>query len=200
MTFFPDPIKPSEGRQDDAYKVNPIEADPYKKGSFLQDQGQEKRSNFFAIFLVFLRYLIQIFNGKNSGQRGKTSLTGLLRGLETFKALLVQMQRVDQSENSMFCAALSIAWVDLFQETQVLSHIKEKQRIDLKGLVSLIDDINYFPRDKEHQLGYYLSRYAGNRWLPFPFREILRDLHLDHQTNGEKSILSQWIQTIDTLL
>ena len=198
MTFFPDPIKPSEGRQDDTYKVNAIEADPHKKETRdFQSQTNERKWKTWAVFLNLLTRFFPFFNGK---KEENDEMSPFSKHLQTIKALFVQIQQVDQSANSLFCEELSNAWIALIQEAHVLSHTKQKGAIDLKAFLSLIDEIQHFPKDTEHQLGYYLSNYAGSRWLPVPFRDILKRLHVDEEVNQKTSVLSQWIQTIDHLL
>jgi hypothetical protein len=41
----------------------------------------------------------------------------------------------------------------------------------------MIEAINHYPEKGDHSLGYYLSSSTGENWIPFPFMEILRNLH-----------------------
>lgn len=204
MTFFPEPIRPSEGREDDEYRVNPIEADRHTKESFnieeLEGQERKKRMNLYGAFLVYFKKLLDRFDTSEQGAAKALSNEGLSGNLKEFKILLSLIQDFDQSENSSFCQQLSEGWMRLLQDVQVSSISKRKQEIDLKQLSLLMKDINHYPSNEEHKLGYYLSNYAGESWLPLPFRDILKHLYSDHVVNKKNSILSKWIQTIENLL
>ena len=201
MTFFPEPLRPSEGREDDKYRVNPIEADRHARESFqIEEEERKKRVNLYGAFLVYFNKLIDRFD--TSGERTAKAISneGLPGNVKEFKVLLEIIRDLDQSENSQFCQQFSEAWVRLLQDVQVLSHTKRKQEIDLKKLSVLMTDIDHYPPNEEHKLGYYLSNYAGEDWLPLPFRDILKQLYSDHVVNEKNSILNKWIQLIEDLL
>lgn len=204
MTFFPEPLKPSEGRQDDEYRVNPIEADRHAKESFnveeFEKEERKKRVNLYGAFLVYFKKLLDRFDTSEQGTAKAISNEGLPGNLKEFKVLLGMIQNIDQSENSGFCQQLSEAWASLLQDVQVYSISKRNQEIDLKQLSLLMTDINHYPQSEQHKLGYYLSNYAGETWLPLPFRDILKGLYSDHVVNQKNSVLSQWIQMIEDLL
>ncbi|MCB1083557.1 MAG: hypothetical protein H7A41_01735 [Chlamydiales bacterium] len=204
MTFFPEPLRPSEGRQDDEYRVNPIEADPQPRESFNIEEFEElerkKRVNLYGAFLVYFKKLLDRFDTSKQGTAKAISNEGLPGNLKEFKVLLGIIQDLDQSENSSFCQQLSEAWVRLLQDAQVSSISKRSQEIDLKKLSLLMTDIDHYPPNEEHRLGYYLSNYAGETWLPLPFRDILKQLYSDHVVNQKNSILSKWVQMIEDLL
>ena len=68
MTFFPDPLRPSEGREEDKYRVNPIEADKKGKENLFDKLPEgKKRPKAYTAFLVFIDKLTKAF-GK--GQKG----------------------------------------------------------------------------------------------------------------------------------
>ena len=201
MTFFPEPLRPSEGREDDKYRVNPIEADRNAKEPFqVEEEERKKRVNLYGAFLVHFNKLISRFDTSDKGTEKAISDTGLIGNIKEFKTLLEIIRDVDQSENSQFCQQFSEAWVRLLQDVQVLSHTKRKQDVDVKQLSILMTDIEHYPPNEEHKLGFYLSHFAGEDWLPLPFREILKQLHSDQIVNQKNSILSNWIQLIEDLL
>ena len=68
MTFFPEPLRPSEGRQDDEYHVNPIEADRNPKEPFqIEEEERKKRVNLYGAFLVYFNKLINQFDTSSEG-------------------------------------------------------------------------------------------------------------------------------------
>ena len=65
---------------------------------------------------------------------------------------------------------------------------------------NFIESVQKYPENDEHSLGYYLTEYAGSDWLPFPFMEILQNLHFSHQTDPHNSYLSQWVKTLKEII
>ena len=63
----------------------------------------------------------------------------------------------------------------------------------------LIEEMRLYPLGADHTLGYYLSEYVGQEWLPFPFIDILSTLHKEYQENAS-SILGGWISLLDALV
>ncbi|NGX32738.1 MAG: hypothetical protein K1060chlam4_00788, partial [Candidatus Anoxychlamydiales bacterium] len=64
----------------------------------------------------------------------------------------------------------------------------------------IIDEINEYPKNSEFTLGYYISEFAGYSWVPFPYMEMLQNLHLEDKKDPINSHLSHWISIIDELL
>ena len=61
-------------------------------------------------------------------------------------------------------------------------------------------EINTYPKNSEFSLGFYLSEFAGYKWIPFPYINMLKDLHIEVQKKKENSHLSKWISTLNDLL
>ncbi|MEM8727285.1 MAG: hypothetical protein AAGE99_01020 [Chlamydiota bacterium] len=204
MTFFPEPLKPSEGREDDEYRVNPIEADRHARESFdierFDDDERKKRGALYGSLLIYFKKFLDRFDTTEQGSAKVFSNNGLPGNLQQFKALLAVIQHSDQSKNSRFCQQLSEVWIHLVQDMQVSSISKRTQEIDLKSLTLIMTAIEHYPEDEQHKLGHYLSNYAGESWLPIPFRDILKGLHSNHLTDQKNGTLSQWIRMIEDLL
>ena len=107
---------------------------------------------------------------------------------------------VEQSENASFCSQFSKNWHHLLQGLQVFSITKQKAFVDIEKLKKLIHHIDNYPSNEDHKLGYYLTEFAGETWLPVPFREILKRLHADHRVNQSYSTLMQWVDLINDIL
>jgi hypothetical protein len=201
MTFFPDPLRPSEGREKDEYRVNPIEADRHAKETFemvIQDEKQ-KRSNLYGAFLVFCQTLIDDLDLRID-EEGEVSEDELSANVKEFKNFLEIMKSRDQSGEVSFCKLFAESWVRLLQNMHVLAHTKKPASIDPKKLTVLIREINDYPHKEDHKLGYYLSSIAAKDWLPVPFREIVKQLYSDHLVNQQNSFLNNWIKLIEDLL
>ena len=201
MTFFPDPIRPSEGREDDELRVQPIEAD--KKGK--EDQTWElpegkKRPAAYTAFLMFIRKVTDPFGKIKEGGFERLSTDALTKDILELQQILQTLMESDQSKNGPFCSRFSATWHRLLQEIQVQSHTKRKATIDIDKLKAFLTDIDLYPASEDHKLGFYLSEFAGESWLPVPFREILKQLFVDHRANKPYSILVQWNEWIDEIL
>ena len=64
---------------------------------------------------------------------------------------------------------------------------------------SFFDELHSFPDPQHFSLGYYLSEYAGEKWIPFPYMEMLRKLHQEYQTNAASSSLEKWMKEISDI-
>ncbi len=201
MTFFPEPLRPSEGREKDEYRVNPIEADKQGKETFdmIVEEEKQKRNNLYGAFLVFCQTLINDLDLRID-EEGGVSEDELSANVKEFKNFLEIMKSRDHSGEVSFCKLFAESWVRLLQDMHVLAHTKKMASIDPKKLIVLVTEINNYPPNEDHKLGYYLSTIATKDWLPFPFREIVKQLYSDHVVNQQNSFLSKWIELIEDLL
>ena len=202
MTFFPEPLRPSEGRQDDDIVVNPIEADKKSKERELEwdTPEEEKRPPVFAAVLVFMKKLSTLFTRNRGEDLERFTQDELTKDVQTLRNLLNQLKELDQSKNAQFCQEFSELWHRLLQHIQVANRTKRKTYVDINKLKGLITDIEHFPPNEDHKLGYYLVEYAGEAWLPVLFREILKHLYSDHKVNQDVSVLEKWTNVIKDLL
>jgi hypothetical protein len=201
MTFFPEPLRPSQGRDKDEYRVNPIEADRHRKETFdmVVEEEKKKRSNLYGAFLVFCQTLIDTLDLRID-EKGDVSENELSTNVKEFKLFLEILKSRDYSGEVSFCKQLAESWVRLLQDMHVLAHTKKLVSINPQKLIVLITEINNYPPNEEHKLGYYLSIVATKDWLPIPFREIIKQLYSNHIVNQQNSFLSQWINIIEDLL
>lgn len=201
MTFFPEPLRPSEGRDKDEYRVNPIEADKQGKETFDQvvEQEKSKRNNLYGAFLVFCQSLIGSLDLRID-EEGEVSEDELSANVKEFKNFLEIMKSRDHSGEVSFCKQFAVSWIRLLQDMHVLAHTKKMVSINPQKLTALISEINHYPPNEDHKLGYYLSLIATKDWLPVPFREIVKQLYSDHVVNQKNSFLSKWIELIEDLL
>ena len=201
MTFFPEPLRPSEGRENDKYRVDPIEADKQSKGDQLwKFPAEEKHPRAYISFLVFIQKLTTRLGKETGGKFGEMSEDALTDDIQELKHILQIVMDVDQSENGRFCARFSAAWNHLLQGVQVLAHTKRQAFVDTDKLKTLLTDIDNYPPNEDHKLGFYLSEFAGESWLPIPFRDILKRLFSDHRANPSHSNLMQWVELINEIL
>ncbi len=201
MTFFPEPLRPSEGREDDKYRVDPIEANKQSKGDqSWEPPAEDKRPRAYVAFLIFIQKLTTSLGKEKEGTLEEMSEDALTGDIQELKQILQIMMDVDQSENGTFCAQFSATWHRLLQGIQILSHTKRKALIDADKLKAFLAGVGNYPPNEDHKLGFYLSEFAGENWMPLPFREILKCLFSDHRVNQSHSTLMQWVELINEIL
>lgn len=101
------------------------------------------------------------------------------------------MMREDRSQDSQFLKRLSGIWQEVLEGSL---------NIQSKSLKRLIRDVESFPEDEEHTFGYYLEEFAGQTWLPFPYMELIHNLHHHHELDPSSSLLTRWTGMIEEIL
>jgi len=202
MVFFPEPLRPSEGREEDHLIVDPIEADKKAKEEQRRQQFHEekKRSALYGALLIFINKLTNLFKESESVGIETGSLDEMGLSVQALKQFIERLKEGDQSANPKFCQQFSELWHTLHQGLQIITRTKGSTSINPHHLEALINDMENYPPNEDHKLGYYLGEYAGEKWLPIPFRDILKHLHTDHRINQEYSTLSQWSDLITEIL
>ena len=201
MTFFPEPLKPSEGNKEEDLRVNPIEADKQgKENQLWQKLGSKKLLAPLTAFLIFIEKLTNLLSKEKEGPLEAISEDGLISDIHELKQIFQLLMDRDQGKNSKFCEHFSKVWLRLIKELQILSHIKRKTNFDPKKLKFLIAEIENYPQSEDHKLGYYLSAFAGKDWLPTPFQEILKHLFTDHRILEQYSTLTKWTELTNDIL
>jgi len=94
----------------------------------------------------------------------------IIDALRNFLETLHQIKEEDLSSDWRYCEKLSKSWQDVCSST-------EEATLPSGGLSEMLEAINHYPEKGDHSLGYYLSLSTGENWIPFPFMEILRNLH-----------------------
>lgn len=109
------------------------------------------------------------------------------------------MMHHNESQNFQFVQSLSNLWhetLDYINEADLLMQPPKH----IEPLKTVMKQIFQFPKKSTHSFGYYLNEYAGEKWLPFPFMDILNSLHEDAVLNGTKSILYDWYKSLKLIL
>lgn len=148
----------------------------------------------FAQFLFWVKKTLHFFFQQTSAVEGRNE--ELKEILIEFKIALEILMREDRSQDLSFLAHLSLCWNKLLEQKQ---RQKRKDVISLT-LQQLIREIQSSPKDQDFTLGYYLSEYAGQKWTPFPFMELIQKIHLAHQTESQASNLTRWVALLDELI
>ncbi len=196
MNGFNKPIRPLSREEREKIRISEIEklsrADhrphPFDK--------EGKKSSPYQVTLFLLKKLVHFFTKNRKHLQHNTDLATKAHAL---LALLQQLGEKDQSENISYIQKLSQIWeqiIDHIEYLKLTTHLPD----NIHNLLSAIAGMNHFPKDAEYSFGFYLLKHAGKEWFPFPFMEMLKDLHQNHQQLKEKSVLTKWTLDLERYL
>jgi len=180
--------------------VNPIEKD--KKGKE-PDYSSLKGATRFQILSALMSYFKKVLSAFSFKERnGALALDGQKIGQHIlfFRKMLVLLSIEDQSHQPEFTQKLTELWHNLLDDCNSLSHTPVASSEILHKLNFFINEIQAYPPQADHTLGYYLTEYAGKEWIPFPFMELLQGLHEEFQSQGAQSTLGRLIGLLGELL
>jgi hypothetical protein len=149
-----------------------------KEGSFLL-QMLQKTIDFFLEFPGKLKS-----NEKNTKEH-----------LLTLKKYFEILQKEDRSQDVQFLNELSKIWPLILEDAL---HFQQGAAAD--SFKKLLKKMQQYPAHQTHTLGYYLVEYAGQKWIPFPYMELIQKMHTEHQKNPKESVLKDLVDHIDQLI
>ena len=160
------------------------------------------KNSTLAMLFFKLKNNIYLFTRKKLAERLITEeikLNDLLKELESIRKLLVTLRNKNESKNLKYIEDFSKTW-DSFKKTcsPINKTTDNNSIIELK-ILSLIKNVENFPKTEDLTLGYYLSEYNKENWAPFPFMDILETLHNEEQNPLKKGILTYWITLTEEL-
>ena len=191
----PNPFDRSDPQK---FSISPVEES--KKNSILIEYKKLKICSSKMLY----SYLFQLLHNKtlsllNSAKK-KSGLTekALIEAIISLKKQIVTLKQKDLSKEVSFSITLSNNWHVLLRASNELSHYKNKPSY-FEALKLFIEELMNYPAKAVHSLGYYLTEYTGEPWIPFPYMDLLRSLHEDAIIYDEKSTLQKWFTQLSTL-
>jgi hypothetical protein len=183
-----DSSTPPVGQPDpyDRYRVEEIQKDRKETPSQGLQYPQQGKSPLLALVLRILRRLFDLFDPAHPPSKIPSAARVHLL---LFRAALETLKKEDRSQDSAFLVRWSEIWREL---------IEDQKRFP--ALLPCIEKIDTYPDKHEFSLGYYLSEYTEEKWLPFSFLEMVSALHQEHTMRPLDSTLAKWIQQIDSVL
>lgn len=165
----------------------------------------EYRNVQFLSTMLMRLHLCQLFEELAEeflGKRKPTQSlleTSLIKILHTFCKHLQLLMEHNLSQDVKFVANLSYLWHG------ILHHINECDLLmqppkHVQSLKTVMKQIFQFPKKSDHSFGYYLNEYAGEKWLPFPFMDLLNQLHEEALLKKERSTLGDWCRSLILVL
>jgi hypothetical protein len=185
--------------------INSGSIDPYEKIKVeeIEEKADEteteqkiefrKKAKIASVIIFFSQKFLRLLPQKTSAQ----ALLILEKDLDKLKLSLKHLAENDLSQDPEFLKELSNHWELFLDNFYPLSISKNKL---ISRIQHLIDEIHEYPLNQPYTLGYYLSEFAGLKWIPFPYIEILKSLHFEYQKNHSRSILYKWIDEIEEII
>lgn len=179
------------------FKVQSIEPDP-SSSKTLFFKGLELRSELLCKVHLYalLKNKVEAFLKRGTE---KKVFDKELKGIAIkLKELLINLSVDNLSQNYRFAESFSTNWHLLVRTLQGLEPTVGGSLKQGK-LGMFIEEVNRYPGDTPFTLGYYLSEFTGEKWLPFPFMDILYALHEDAVIKKEDSLLKKWVGYLESI-
>lgn len=164
-----------------------------EKKKELFSEKTEKKGAIQAIMTTALKKVLDLFSITAAKSISSAERTFIGDDLENLKKAFKKLKDEDFSQNISFLKDLSYVWHNFIKNYHLL--YSNKESVVVKKIEELIEKISTYPSDQENTMGFYLAKYAGEEWLPFPYMDILQKLYRD-----DKNILIEWISLIEEII
>ncbi|NGX49108.1 MAG: hypothetical protein K940chlam5_00704 [Candidatus Anoxychlamydiales bacterium] len=191
MVDFPKPIDPFEHVRIPEVKEATEERE--RKKPLVQKPVSKK----LFVYLSFLKILSNLLNAFSKKSAKRLDGTPLHKEILTIKKSLSSLKEKNLCQDPEYLNYFAFVWMKFLRDYDYYVLKNEKATNLIK---KIIDEINEYPKNSEFTLGYYISEFAGYSWVPFPYMEMLQNLHLEDKKDPINSHLSHWISIIDELL
>jgi hypothetical protein len=180
--------------------VNPIEKERREKDKGYQSLHHSSRPQVFAALISYFKKILSTLGSKGKFPTHLFDQKRLVENVIAFRKLLLTLAKEDVSHNPDFTEQLGQLWHNLMDDCNSLEPSQSFLPETNNKLKFFISQIQNFPPGADHTLGYYFTEYAGNDWIPFPFMELLRDLHDEYHASPPISVLQNWISLLNDIL
>jgi hypothetical protein len=180
---------------DKTFRIEPIEEDKLTKGDKPKEEetppSNEKLGIASSILQLFHSVVDYFLSGastsKSVGLSARDNLLLLRAAFETLK-------REDRSQDVAFLNQLSKIW--RFALENAIHFKNDHAAVKFKVLVK---KIQHYPENQPHTFGYYLTENADQKWVPFPYMDLVTKIHTEHGMNGD-SALTDWTNLLDEIV
>lgn len=195
---MPERIEPDKNKEWMIPSSQSIQKDKKEKEKPLKLTPEASKFILFATLAIYCKKFLAVFTDRR--RTALVDLQQILQDLYAFKKMLYTLGQEDQSHNPKFTLQLSELWHHLLEDQTLIQSLEEDKLQITPKIRALIDALNGYPPNEEHNLGFYLTQYVGAKWLPFPFMDILQTLHLEYQKSPATSMLSSWLGLLDSAI
>ena len=175
-------------------KPEKIEKDRQDKEKFENNPKRKGLQVFAKIILLYKQIVTTLSEWTNKASSASIDRF-VKQDLEEMKKSFEVLKKLDCSQDMDYISQLPELWHQFIEDG---NHYKDGAVLG-PLIQNWISEIKNYPPNQEHSLGFYLMEYADHKWLPFPYMEMLRDLHLEHQKNPDQSKLNQWTKALDEI-
>jgi|GEM_PF-5536519 len=190
-----DPFIGGSDRQKNPYDdlFTRMNQDQDKNRLFSEAEKDTKKSAIEALMTTALKKVIDLFTISAERSISKAERTFIEDDLEKMKKAFQRLVHEDLSQDVPFLKELSFVWHDFMKNYHVL--YSNKKSIIVQKIEEIVESISTYPEDEDSTMGFYLTQYAGEDWLPFPYMDMIQRLHKDH-----KDLLKNWISKIEDII
>lgn len=194
MTIPEDPIGKKPRDPYSGYKTERIEADKHEHEPFEEISSSKEKTGTLLFFILkkFIEVLSRLAPQEDSTEEKEINLRGLMI---LFQAALETIKMEDRSQDLAFLNRLAELWHDILERS---SSFRSNKKL-MEPLQKLMKEIEHYPEKASHTLGYYLKEGAGQNWIPFPYMELIQQLHQAHAEDPILSPLKRWTDAIQEL-
>lgn len=191
MDSFENPV----GRPDpfDRYRVEGV-GEKQSEGGQSGQPGEEpppkKQEGLIAHLAQILQRAVSYFL-EQEGNAETEVRKNLLLLRNAFEAL----KQGDRSQDIRFLNELARVWNQSLEDSFSYEPGRASERFK-----ELVHRILHYPENQAHTLGYYLTEYAGQKWVPFPYMELIQKIHSEYEKNPPSSPLTEWTLLLDDVL
>jgi hypothetical protein len=193
MIDFTNPIDPLDHVKIE--RIKPIGSEEENEKKELAQKPVTKKLFLYLTFLKILSNSIKFF--KNPKKPKEITETPLQQELQKIKSSLEALKENDLCQDTQFMNLFAFTWMKFLKDLEDYTLSNPAIASLIKKLIS---EINDYPKGSDFSLGYYISEFAGYKWIPFPYMEILRNLHLEYKKKPQNSNLQAWTDLLDEML
>lgn len=199
MSDYDKKVTPKEPDPYENISINPIEKNKQRKEEFSKNLQEPTKSQILATLISYFKKILTFFTFKNKNEFFLFDQHQLFEHLSTFRTQLQILTTQDESHNPEFTQQLTELWHNLVDDCNSISP-QEVSPNTIEDIKFFISQISHYPYQADHSLGYYFDASAGKEWIPFPFMDMLKELHDEYQETPINSHLFKWISLIDDIL
>ncbi len=189
MTDLNKPIQPIRPSEDGWKRVQRIEGYKQRGRQDPPPDDDPTKPIFFALFVTLFKKLISY---KEKKSRLLINTKEIIKDLSAFYDALQELINEDRSHDPAFTQTLSLLWHNLVEDCNQLEDALGGNHPSSLKFKLLLDEIDMYPPWEEHSLGFYLTRRAGETWLPLPFMQTLLAPHISAKKNPLQNPLEKW--------
>lgn len=180
--------------------IHPIEKDKKNQQEADLQQSSNTLVRTFSALSTYFKKFTSLFSSTRAHSSRASTLQNLLHDIFEFRKLLVTLAGEDTSHLPEFGETLSVSWDQLLDHCNHSPSSSDPVYPLFAKLLFFKNQVQHFPIGAEHTLGYYLSHHVGKGWIPFPFMDLLQNLHEEFSSSPTTSTLQKWILLLDEIL